>query len=218
MLFGFAVADEITIGCARGSACGQFSQCLRITANGVTFGNTVGMKTCLIFAGALGLLMSLIPCAQGQNGQAGSLNSSMKCGVSADDRALREIPERWRAAYNEGKAEQVAELYTEDAYYLTQHFVTGILHGREEIQGYVQRGVDGLYHIDAIEVLGTQCSGDFAYAITRYRSTNAGRNDLGVNLVVLRKREGGRIEPAALRERVGAPCVAHHSVFVQPRL
>jgi uncharacterized protein (TIGR02246 family) len=85
--------------------------------------------------------LSLIACAQGQNDQAGSLNPSMKCGVSADDRALREIPERWRAAYNDGKAEQVAELYSEDAYYLTQHFFTGILHGREEIQAYVRRGL-----------------------------------------------------------------------------
>jgi len=51
----------------------------------------------------------------------------------------------------------------------------------------VQQGIDAGYRIDSIELLGTQCSGDFGYAITRYKSTNAGRNDVGVNLVILRK-------------------------------
>lgn len=176
------------------------------------------MKTCLIFAGALSLLMSLMPCVQGQNDQAGSLSPSMKCGVSADDRALGEIPERWRAAYNDGKAEQVAELYSEDAYYLTQHFFTGILHGREEIQAYVRRGVDANYHIDSIEVLGTQCSGDFVYAITRYKSNNAGRNDLGVNLVVPAQ-TGGPVDdrsPRSRGARSGPGCTEPERAVVSP--
>jgi hypothetical protein len=54
----------------------------------------------------------------------------------------------------------------------------------------VQRGVDARYHIDSIDILATQCSGDFAFAITRYHSTNAGRNDIGVNLVVLSETNG----------------------------
>lgn len=165
-------------------------QWLRVTAGGFTFAHAVFMKTSVIFAGALIPIMCLILSAQGRASQPDSLRPSTQCPVSADDRALREIPERWRAAYNAGNATEVAALYAEDAYYLTQHFVSGILHGRVEIQAYVQRGVDAKYHIDSIEVLATQCSGDFAYAITRYKSTNAGRNDVGVNLVVLRKREG----------------------------
>ena len=114
-------------------------------------------------------------------------NRANQCSVSSDDRAIRAIPERWKTMYNARQASHVSALYSDDAYYLTQHFVTGIIRGRSDIQAYVQRGIDAKYRIDAIDVLATQCSGDFAYAITRYHSTNAGRNDLGVNLVVLRK-------------------------------
>lgn len=169
---------------------GAVSQWLGVTAGEDSFAETVFMKRRLIRAGAVSLTLWISSQARGQNSQPGSSNPSLPCAVSADDRALREIPERWREAYNEGNASRVAALYAEDAYYLTQHFVTGTLRGRAEIQAYVQRGVDAKYRIDSIEVLGTQCSGDFAYAITRYKSTNSGRNDVGVNLVVLRKREG----------------------------
>ena len=140
---------------------------------------------------ALILLLWVVPVMHGQVPDAvtksNADSAATSCSVSADDRTLRDIPERWRVAYNAGDADRVAALYSEDAYYLTQHFVSGILHGRADIQAYVQRGVDAKYHIDSIEVLTTQCSGDIAYVITRYRSTNAGRNDIGVNLVILRK-------------------------------
>ena len=104
--------------------------------------------------------------------------------------AIRDIPERWKAAYNAGQASRVSALYAEDAYYLTQHFISGVIHGRADIQAYVQRGVDARYHVDSIEVLVARCSGDLAYVITRYQSTNAGRNDMGVNLVILQKTKG----------------------------
>ena len=109
----------------------------------------------------------------------------------SDETAVREIAERWRDGYNHGDANSVAALYREDAYYLTQHFVTGILHGRPEIRAYVQRGIDAKYRIDSIQTTYVECSGDFAYTIGHYESTNAGRNAHGVNVVVLRK-EGGR--------------------------
>jgi uncharacterized protein (TIGR02246 family) len=143
---------------------------------------------------ALILLLWVVPVVHGQVPDAvpksNADSAETSCSVSGDDRALRDIPERWRAAYNAGDAARVAAIYSEDAYYLTQHFVSGILHGRADIQAYVQRGVDAKYHIDSIEVLTTKCSGDIAYVITRYRSTNAGRNDIGVNLVILRKSKG----------------------------
>jgi uncharacterized protein (TIGR02246 family) len=145
------------------------------------------MKLGIASTWALSVALCVIPLAHGQTSGPDSFSSFGHCSVPSDDRAIRDIPERWKAAYNAGQASQVSALYSEDAYYLTQHFVTGIIHGREDIQAYVQRGVDANYRIDSIEVLGIQCSGDFAYAITRYRSTNAGRNDIGVNLVVLRK-------------------------------
>lgn len=106
---------------------------------------------------------------------------------SADESALRQISEQWKDGYNHGNAAKVAALYTEDAYYLTQHFVAGFVHPRSQIQAYVQRGADARYHIDTIEIVRLECSGDFAYTVTRYESTNAGQKVFGVNLVVLKK-------------------------------
>jgi len=130
--------------------------------------------------------------------------SPMRCSNAADDRALRQIAEDWRRAYNNGKAAAVAALYTEDAYYLTQHFATGIIHGRPAIQAYVQLGINADYHVDSIKVLATSCSANFAYTLTRYRSTNAGQQAMGVNLVVLHKIRG--------RWRI----VAHESAVPDP--
>ena len=109
----------------------------------------------------------------------------------ADDQAIRAIARQWIDFYNQGRAEGVASLYTEDAYYLTQHFADGVVHPRPMIQAYVQRGVDAHYHIDSIDVLATSCSSEFAYAIARYHSTNGAEKAMGVNLVVLRKVDGG---------------------------
>ncbi|HVO60775.1 MAG TPA: hypothetical protein VMT53_07550 [Terriglobales bacterium] len=125
----------------------------------------------------------------------------------ADESAIRKIGEDFRDAYNRGDAAQAASLYTDGAYYLTQHYVDGIIEGRKNIQAYVQRGVDAHYHIDSIEVEKVNCACatpmpslkarikgahairrcNFAYAIARYESTNNGQRAMGVNLIVLRK-------------------------------
>ncbi len=106
---------------------------------------------------------------------------------ASDQDAIRHIADVWRDGYNQGHAAEVAGLYTQDAYYLTQHFVTGIVHGRADVQAYVQRGVNARYHIDSISVLKMACSRDFAYAIARYESTNHGQRAFGFNLLVLQK-------------------------------
>ena len=113
-----------------------------------------------------------------------------QCGSRTDDQAIQTISETWKDGYNRGDAAQVASLYSKDAFYLTQHFVSGVVHPRDQIQAYVQRGVDARYHVDSIDVLHSYCSGDFAYTITRYRSTNGQQKAMGVNLVVLRKIAG----------------------------
>lgn len=112
------------------------------------------------------------------------------CTDAADDNALSLIAERWKDAYNAGDPDKVASFYTEDATYLTQHFVTGIVHGRHAIRAYVKNGTDAKYKVDSLKVLSTHCSGDFAYTITRYESTNGTQKAFGVNLVVLRKING----------------------------
>ncbi|MBI3474129.1 MAG: nuclear transport factor 2 family protein [Acidobacteria bacterium] len=113
--------------------------------------------------------------------------SENTCANPTIDREIRQGAVSWKNGYNDGEAAKVADLYTEDATYLTQHFVTGIVQGRPKIQAYVQRGVDAKYHIDSIEVLSTGCSGKMAYAITRYESTNGGQKAFGVNILVLKK-------------------------------
>lgn len=88
------------------------------------------------------------------------------------------------------ETQKVAALYAQDATYLTQHFISGIVQGRAAIKAYVKKGTDAQYKIDAIKLLYSGCSGDFAYAVTRYDSTNADQKIFGVNLVVLRKMNG----------------------------
>ncbi len=109
---------------------------------------------------------------------------------AADDQGLRQVAQDWKQAYNDGDSARIAALYTDDAYYLTQHFVTGVLHGRAAIRAYFQNGIDAKYRVDTIEVLSVSCSGDSAYTITRYEATNGGQKAVGVNLVVLRKMDG----------------------------
>lgn len=115
---------------------------------------------------------------------------SKHCAIAADDKALSRVAEQWKDAYNAGDPDKIAALYTEDATYLTQHFITGIVHGRPAIRAYVKNGTDAKYKIDSLKVLSTHCSGDFAYTITRYESTNGTQKAFGVNLVVLRKIDG----------------------------
>ena len=135
-----------------------------------------------------------------------------QCDSQADDQAISAISEAWKQGYNHGQAAQVASLYADDAYYLTQHFVSGIVHPRQQIQAYVQKGVDAHYQVDSIETLSTYCSADLAYAITRYHSTNAGQTAMGVNLVVLRK-IGGKWLIVAHESAVPDPATAIQSLM-----
>src|SRR5262249_22061345 len=109
-----------------------------------------------------------------------------QCSTS-EESALRDIAERWRRRIQRGDAASVGALYREDAYYLTQHFVTGILHGRPSIQTYYS--AESTQRI-GIETMFLECSGDFAYTVGRYESRNAGQKAYGVNVVVLRKEAG----------------------------
>jgi uncharacterized protein (TIGR02246 family) len=134
-----------------------------------------------------GAIFALASYAWGQEIPKAPNIAPAKCGTPKVDEQLRRIPEEWMKSYNKGDAVAVANLYTKNAYYLTQHFVTGVLQGRTAIQMYVQRGVDAHYHIDTIEVLATGCDGNMAYVLDRYTATNTGDQVMGVNLVVLRR-------------------------------
>jgi uncharacterized protein (TIGR02246 family) len=136
------------------------------------------------------LFSATVSCAHSQAMQASARNSAQNGCSAPQAKALTRIPEQWKEGYNSGDAAKVARLYADDAYYLTQHFITGIVRGRAAIQAYVQRGVDAEYHIDSIQIMALGCSGDLAYTVAKYESTNAGQKAFGVNIVVLRKIAG----------------------------
>lgn len=117
---------------------------------------------------------------QGKSASASRELAHHECRNSSDETALRRIADRWKEAYNAGDSAKIASLYTEDAYYLTQHFAGGILHGRNRIMAYFKMGTDAGFRMDKIDVIETACSGDFGYAISRYESTNAGQKAFGV--------------------------------------
>jgi hypothetical protein len=96
-----------------------------------------------------------------------------RCGIATANQAIDHIVETWKAGYNSGEPEKIAALYAPEATYLTQHFVSGIVRGRAAIKAYVKKGTDAHYRIEDITVLASGCSSEFAYAITRYESTNA---------------------------------------------
>ena len=131
-----------------------------------------------------------ISAAQSNNGDTRTDRVRRESCSVEDEGTLRQISELWKQGYNNGNAAMVASLYTEDAYYLTQHFVSGFVHPRSQIQAYVQRGIDARYQIDKIDVVRLECFGDFAYTVARYESTNAGKKAFGVNLVVLKRAAG----------------------------
>src|SRR5437660_2214961 len=119
-----------------------------------------------------------------------SAAQEQRCAFPEVNQAIVDIVENWKNGYNSGDPEKVAALYAPDATYLTQHFVTGVVHGRSAIKAYVKNGTDAHYRIEDIRLLASNCSGEFAYAITRYESGNAGQKAVGVNLVVLQKING----------------------------
>jgi uncharacterized protein (TIGR02246 family) len=137
------------------------------------------------------------------------------CTDSSDAEAIRQIAVQWKNGYNSGDAAGVATLYAEDADYLTQHFITGIIHGRAAIQAYVQRGVDAHYRVVSIQIVSMACSGDMAYTVGRYESSNAGQKAMGVNLVVVRK-INGRWLIVAHEAAVPDPATAVRDLDINP--
>lgn len=147
-----------------------------------------GSEMKIVFVFCLILAAANLALAQSTNVTASAANpADASCSIQEATSAARHIIAEWKDGYNNGNAEKVAALYTPDAFYLTQHFVTGIVHGRADIRAYVQRGIDAHYHIDSIELLSVSCSGSLFYAITRYQSTNADQKAFGVNLVVAKQ-------------------------------
>ena len=107
--------------------------------------------------------------------------------MSADEVAIRHVPEDWIRFYNAGDAAKVAALYTEDGYYLSAHILA---HGRQAIEAYWERGIKAGGHLDFIRPFTIYLKGDLAYCAGTYQATNAGVTVDGRILIVLRKVDG----------------------------
>jgi hypothetical protein len=112
-----------------------------------------------------------------------------KCSVPTDDRAIRAIADEMKNAYNAAIPKKLPPS-THPTPTISLSTTTGILHGRDEIHAYMKGGTDAGYKIDKIETYSTFCSGNLAYSIGRYYSTNADQKAFGGITVVLRKTKG----------------------------
>jgi uncharacterized protein (TIGR02246 family) len=107
--------------------------------------------------------------------------------ISADEAAIRRVSKDWIRFYNAGEAAKVAALYTNDGYYLSAHI---LVHGRQAIEAYWERGIKAGGHIDFIQPLTLYYTGDLGYCAGTYQATNAGVTVDGRILIVLRKVSG----------------------------
>ena len=93
----------------------------------------------------------------------------------------------WQNAYNSGDAINLIPLYTEDAIYSSSHVAGLEAIGREKLIANFQFGITGGGHIDKIEILKMDVSGDMAYLFCKYQASNSGETVSGRNLIVLKK-------------------------------
>lgn len=148
------------------------------------------MKKLARTAGVL-LCSVMLSAAHGQQSQtAGKPAGSPRAAAATrlDAAGMQQIAESWRSAYNRGDAAQVAALYTEGGYYLSAHVLA---HGRDAIRAYFQRGIDAGGHVDAIQILASDSSGDLAYCAGTYEATNAGQKVKG-RILIIAKRVAGK--------------------------
>ncbi len=98
--------------------------------------------------------------------------------------------EKWQDAYNGGDAQNLAPLYTEDAVYSSSHVPGLEAIGRDKLIANFQKGISMGGHIDKIEILTANISGEMASLYCLYQATNSGVTVTGRNLLVLRKVKG----------------------------
>lgn len=128
-----------------------------------------------------------------------------RCAAPETEKALQAIAAEWKASYNGGDSARLARLYDEHAWYLTQHFIDGAIHGRSAIRAYFDGGMRAGFRMDSIRILSSGCSGDLAWTVGTYESTNGEEKAFGVNLVVARRAGGEWL------------IVAHESAVPDPR-
>ena len=98
--------------------------------------------------------------------------------------------EKWKDAYNSGDAKNLIPLYSEDATYTSSHVPGLEAIGRDKLIANFQRGISMSGHIDKIEILTANISGEMASLYCLYQATNSGVTVTGRNLLVLWKVNG----------------------------
>ena len=98
--------------------------------------------------------------------------------------------EGWKDAYNSGDAMNLVPFYSENADYISSHVEGLEARGREKLIANFQRGVSSGGHIDSIEILKMELSGDLVTLLCKYQATNSGVTVSGRNLLVMRKIKG----------------------------
>lgn len=120
-----------------------------------------------------------------------------RCGAPEIEKALQAIAAEWKASYNRGDSARLASLYDERAWYLTQHFIDGVIYGRSAIRAYFESGMRAGFRIDSIRILSSGCSGDLAWTVGTHESTNGAEKAFGANLVLARRAGNRSRTPAA---------------------
>ena len=96
----------------------------------------------------------------------------------------------WQQAYNSGDAQNLVPLYAVDARYISSHVANLEAIGRDRLIANFQNGITGGGHIDSIEILEADTSGQMATLLCKYVATNSGVTVSGRNLLVLKKVNG----------------------------
>ncbi len=96
----------------------------------------------------------------------------------------------WQEAYNTGNAQNLVPLYAEDARYISSHVEGLEAIGRDKLIANFQNGITGGGHIDSLEILEADTSGQMATLLCKYVATNSGVTVSGRNLLVLKNVNG----------------------------
>jgi hypothetical protein len=78
----------------------------------------------------------------------------------------------------------------------------------------VKKGIDAHYRIEAISLLASGCSGEFAYTVTQYESNNADQKAFGLNLVALLQKIKGKWLIVAHESAVPDPLLGRSMRFI----
>jgi len=103
---------------------------------------------------------------------------------------FQENVQKWADAYNSADAQNLVPLYAQDAVYSSSHVAGLEAIGRDKVIANFQRGISSGGHIDKIEILSANVSGEMASLYCVYQATNSGVTVSGRNLLVLRKVKG----------------------------